>query len=161
MRSIYSVRRWLPLILAVLIMTMAGCTSKGNVTGKVTFKGKPMPGGSVVFFGPSGSGGGSAPINPVDGTYSIENLPTGELKVAVEPYGKPERAPQPGMGSKEPKNTGPPKDINMPPEMAKQYEKKSTGAKHVLVPEQYTKPDTSGFKVTVKAGTTTFDIAVP
>ena len=43
----------------------------------------------------------------------------------------------------------------------KLYERKSSGAKYVLVPEQYTKPDTSGLKVTVKGGTTTFDIAVP
>ena len=164
MRSVLFARRCLPLLLAAFVVASAGCGSRGNVAGKVTFKGKPMPGGSVIFFSANGVGGGSATINPVDGTYSMANLPVGELKATVQPFGQAGVAP--GMGNsgmdKAPKNMGPPKDVGYPPGMsAKNFELKPTAAKHVPIPYQYTKADTSGLSVTIKAGTTTFNIDIP
>jgi hypothetical protein len=52
------------------------------VSGKVTYKGAPLKGGTVGFVDSNGRVMGAALEG--DGTYSIKNLPTGEYKVTVE-----------------------------------------------------------------------------
>jgi hypothetical protein len=54
---------------------------KGDVEGKVTYKGAPLPGGTVTFVG--GKGSFPAPLKEV-GTYSVKALPVGEYRIAVE-----------------------------------------------------------------------------
>src|SRR6516162_1447836 len=42
----------------------AGCgSSTTTITGKVYYKDKPLPGGSVTFVGPGGKGGGASKIS--------------------------------------------------------------------------------------------------
>ena len=155
MHSILAIRRWLPVVLTLFVIASAGCAGRGKVTGKVTYKGQPMPGGTVFFHGPSGVPSGSAVINPADGTYSIE-LPVGERKVSVTPASP--RLPSEGKGGPKGKS----KDGKLPPDgSAKTVEKKEWGAKHVPVPVQYTDPEKSSLKVTIKGGSTPFDIAIP
>ena len=68
----------------------------------------------------------------------------------------------PSTGGDMTKSHGPPKDSKLPPDVtAKMFERKETGAKHVPVPEQYSDPEKSGFKVTIKGGSTPFDIDIP
>ena len=160
MRSIFTIRRWLPLVLAVFVVVSAGCAARGKVTGKVTYKGKAMPGGSVVFIGSGGVPSGSADIDPANGTYSIE-LPVGERKVAVTPFPKMNATGGKGGADAKGKAYGPPKDSGAPPDVSKAFERKETGAKHVPIPEQYKDAEKSGLKVSVKGGSTPFDIDIP
>jgi hypothetical protein len=71
---------------------LAGCgSSSGIVTGKVTYNNRPLKGGNVTFVGANGSA--SARINE-DGTYTIDKVPTGEAKIAVETSSlRPRRVP--------------------------------------------------------------------
>ena len=59
-----------------------GCgPPKGKVSGKVTFEGKPVPSGQVMFMGPDGVPH-MGEIQP-EGTYEVANLPYGEAIVTV------------------------------------------------------------------------------
>jgi hypothetical protein len=74
------------LLLASLALA-AGCGSGGGtVSGKVTYNSEPVKGGKVIFMPLDTKGGKSADI-AADGTYTVEGLPPGEVKVAVDTSG--------------------------------------------------------------------------
>ena len=95
-------KRWAVVILAATGLTAGGCGGPSRpplakVHGKVTYKGKPLTSGTVVFMpvagmgaeGPTGAGQPSAsPIKP-DGSYELttdnpgDGAIVGEHKVAV------------------------------------------------------------------------------
>src|SRR5260370_19769623 len=68
---------------AVVLITLAaiGCGGYGDVSGKVTYKGKALVWGTVQFEG-SDKMVKQDNINS-DGTYSISGVATGEAKAAV------------------------------------------------------------------------------
>src|SRR5262249_61627990 len=87
---------------AVRTLGATGCGGYGDVSGKVTYKGKPLVWGTVQFEG-SDKMVKQGNINS-DGTYSISGVATGEAKAAVSSInpkssdfqlGRPERAPRP------------------------------------------------------------------
>jgi hypothetical protein len=94
-----------------LVLSALGCGGGGGhaadhtVKGKVTLGGKPLPGGEVQFYGGSNFKEASPVglINPADGTYSIPNPPTGNVKVVV-------RAPTQPSNPKDPK----PPEVHLP-----------------------------------------------
>jgi hypothetical protein len=70
------------LFLVALTGLFAGCGGgKGGLNGKVTFDGKPMTKGQVSLQAPDGTlhAGDIAP----DGTYKIDGIPSGTVKLAV------------------------------------------------------------------------------
>jgi hypothetical protein len=77
-----------PLAVSALALLFAGCgpgsnsLAPANVSGSVTKGGKPLPGGTIGFVTPDGNTY-STDIG-ADGTYSIKDLPDGELVVIVE-----------------------------------------------------------------------------
>src|SRR6266699_3398120 len=89
-------RRAAAVLLALVPLLLAVGCSKGKATVKGTVlyldktdkKYKPMPGGYVAFTPVEGGGGGSVSINPTDGSYSIDKLTLGTMKVTVQPASK-------------------------------------------------------------------------
>ena len=69
------------LALALLPLAALGCAGKGDVSGKVTYKGKPLVWGTVQFEG-SDHLVQQGNING-DGTYTVRGVATGEAKAAV------------------------------------------------------------------------------
>jgi hypothetical protein len=67
--------------LALLTLAAVGCAGRGDVSGKVTYKGKPLVFGTVQFEA-SDKTIKQANIEK-DGSYSIPGVPVGEAKVAV------------------------------------------------------------------------------
>jgi hypothetical protein len=65
----------------LLALLAAGCQGKGDVSGKVTYKDKPLVFGTVTFEG-SDRNLHYANIER-DGSYSVTGVATGEAKVAV------------------------------------------------------------------------------
>jgi hypothetical protein len=62
----------------------AGCGPRfGNVSGQVTYQGKPLPGGTITFYD-AANGAASGPIE-TDGTYSVSKVATGRARVVVVP----------------------------------------------------------------------------
>ncbi len=134
-----------------LLGTSAGCGSrKGTVYGKVTFRGSPVPGGIVAFVpDDSSKRGGTSTINPQDGSYSIEGLPQGEMKITVQAFQAPNMPAHVKMGSSgAEEGTETPKD-------PRQGE---GGAKPVTIPEKYQKAELTDLKLTVTGGSQEYDI---
>ena len=64
---------------------------KGQVHGKVTLNGQPVPEGSIISFFPdidSGQRAASATVEK-EGKYKATGVPVGKLKVTVAPAAKP------------------------------------------------------------------------
>jgi hemoglobin len=55
---------------------------KASVSGRVNFKGRPLPGGSIAFL--NASGGRFRSLIHKDGSYEIKSLPAGTYRVVVE-----------------------------------------------------------------------------
>lgn len=73
--------RWI-MVLAVLFSgCSAGAVETTRLTGKVTVNGVPATSGAIAFYGPQNYVASSY-INP-DGTYEIENVPLGDVRVTV------------------------------------------------------------------------------
>src|SRR4051812_18600270 len=93
-------------LFVALLVGLSGCDKKGDeaansVSGKVTLNGEPVSG--VVIFVGADNKEYPSPIKP-DGSYSVPNPPTGQVKILVK-----------GMGGTLPSAT-PPKEAggNMP-----------------------------------------------
>ena len=136
------------LLLFGLCALIAGCAKEtGDISGKVTYRGKHLEFGSVnvidVHDQPH-----AAEIQS-DGTYSIQKVPLGPARVcvtAVDPKVQ-EEIKRILTASKTP---GP--DGKMPP---KPY---IDPKKLHLIPEKYNSPENSGLTLEVQKGSTTYDI---
>ena len=137
--------RYLPLPCFAFLLVI-GCSSEyptpemAEVKGKITYKGKPLPGGTVVFQTPDGKNRGVAPIM-ANGTYSMKS-PLGEVKAAV--VTRPPSAESMKNVEKRPAV----REVHMPSNV----DPKS------LPPEKYERFETSGLTYTIKPGTNTIDI---
>ena len=80
-----------PLLLGAALVVLPGGEStssaqkgekKGSVAGKVTYKGKPLPGGTITLHVAKGK-----PIRGslrADGSYSVKDVPPGQVQVTIE-----------------------------------------------------------------------------
>ena len=128
---------WLKPLLLILAGTGCG-PHLGHVSGKVLYKNQPLSSGTVLFVGPDGTTRGFSAI-AADGTYRIEKVPVGPVKIAVvsEP-----RVP-PGLANA--RGPGP----QPPDQMRNDY---------IPIPARYKDPEHSGLRYTVEGGKQTQDI---
>ncbi len=122
----------------VPLLLLAGCGGQAGpthemakVSGTVTFGGKPVPAGRVLFLNTKGPSE-DADIGP-DGKYTVE-IAVGETQAAID-YREAPTATNPNR-----------------PEMM-------TPGKS-LVPDKYADFKTSGLTTTVKSGENTYDISL-
>lgn len=128
-----------PVGMAVLLVFATGCGGAGNVSGKVTYQGKPLVWGTVQFEGSDGLIK-QANINS-DGTYAVQGVATGAAKVAVSSINPKSSDFQPRVVEGRP--PPPPR-----PEVKGWFP----------IPEKYDTPHKSGLTYTIKAGDNTIDI---
>jgi hypothetical protein len=128
-----------PLLPAVVLAFVAGCGSRGDVSGKVTYQGKPLVWGTVQFEGSDGMIK-QANIND-DGTYSVRGLATGEAKASVSSINPKSSDFQPRVVEGRP--PPPPR-----PEVKGWFP----------IPGKYDTPHKSGLIYTIKSGENTIDI---
>lgn len=140
-------RRYVLALLAAFVLAL-GCAKNPNapasISGKVNYKGQPLKGGKVTFH-TKDAGMYTSAIDE-DGTYSITDLPTGDLVVTVETESvKPKEQPTYGGGKfkmKEYRPPGAPADAGKGPDPSR----------YVKVPSKYSNPKTSPLTVTVSSG---------
>lgn len=145
----------------VLVLVFAslsmGCGSRGTVSGKVYYRGKLLTTGTVTFVPQAGGevGARTARIS-ADGSYRVDKVPVGPVKIAVISYSGP-AATLPRSRVSDMRSAEPPKGA--PPEMKDILPRKQTTA-DASVPQQYADPDKSGVTYTVKSGAQEFDIEI-
>jgi hypothetical protein len=164
-------RRTGALVIAIALMVLvSGCgRPSGTVTGKVTYQGKSLKGGTVAYISTEGQPSGTAMITE-EGTYEVANLKAGNYQVVVDtesllpksgstPYGG-----KAGMPPRNAKTMAPPPGANIPegykPMNIAEAEaaQKEAAKKYVKIPLNYSKPDESGLTYTVVGGSQTNDI---
>jgi len=140
-----------------LLILIAGCGGNphsvdyAEVSGKVLFQGKPLPGGRVSFVAVKGGFPASGIINE-DGTYQIK-APIGEVQIGVDnSMLRPQSQGKGGSGTR-------PKEMSHPkaPDATEGKGQPVKGT-WVNIPLQYADPGTSGLTYTVKSGSQTHDI---
>lgn len=135
-----------------LLILMAGCNNirkgeeQAEVSGRVLFQGKPLPGGRVSFVAVNGGVGASETIDE-SGNYKIK-APIGDVKIGVD------------NSMLEPKRFGggPPKSMKHPKPPNSSSDAKSVKGQYVRIPREYKDPSTSGLSYTVQKGAQTHDI---
>jgi hypothetical protein len=146
------------LCLPGLVLLAVGCGSKGTITGTVSYKGTPIPQGTILFTPASGGAAVSVPIN--DGKYTAEKVSAGPAKVAVVSLysagGPADAMTQVMQGGK---GMGPPPDAKIPEEARKLFSGGGGGSskKGLQIPDKYGNPDESGLTYTVTGGSQTKD----
>jgi hypothetical protein len=136
---------WRLFIPAVLIVVISGCGSGTvNMRGKVTYQGRPVLSGCVTVLNADGTAS-SGVIQP-DGTYSVEGVKRGRVKVGVV-CPDPQHARSilnPKAGQIQGKNTH-------------AQTKPGTGGWYPL-PRDLGDPEKSGLECDVSSSRVTFDI---
>lgn len=121
--------RWL--FAAGVLLSLAGCSvPKGEVAGKVSIDGEPLPGGLVTAYAPDGS---TQQCLIQSGAFDFGNLPLGETVFTV--------FTSPPTGGPNP---------NDPPKLRLGLYKK--------IPGHYADKEKSGIKLDVKKGKQEFSI---
>jgi hypothetical protein len=127
-------------VIALLLFT--GCGGTGDLSGKVTYNGKPVVYGTVVVMGSDGITK-SGTIQP-DGSYTVSGIRTGTAKIAVSSPQPPGSVPpKKGGRDREDDDKPPVNDPPAPPEVIKNW---------VPIPNKYGDPAKSEITVEVKSG---------
>ncbi len=142
---------------AVLLLLLAGCSSNGTITGKITYQGKPLPVGTVTFVPEQGGGGFTSDIR--DGEYKLMKVPPGPMKIAVITPSESGGPPKKFMEKMRP----PPEVLKSlaPSQSPEEFAPSSPASKPVPVPKKFHDPNTSGLTYTVKSGSQVHDIDLP
>jgi hypothetical protein len=112
----------------------------GTVEGKISYQGKPLPGGTVSFHPAKGKPFVGA-IQP-DGTYRIKDVPAGQYRVAIETASAKPKVKPPVKDKDNDTKVEPPKDAE----------------RYVPIPEKYGDPNLSPLMVEVQKGKNFFNI---
>jgi hypothetical protein len=171
-------------VLALGILCASGCgpghKDRGVVRGKVTFNGKPLNSGTILFV-TSDNRSASTSIKE-DGTYEMPDAPVGECTITVTvgstsgkgggnmmaPGGMPAIGKMGGPGGMPSTTGGQKSDSSKPPPglgTSGGDGQQMTGPppqvdarKQVKIPDKYSNPETSGLKYTVVKGEQTKDL---
>jgi hypothetical protein len=122
---------------ALLALTGVGCLSRGNVSGKVTFKGKPVVFGTVLIHGRDGLRQGNIER---DGSYTVRGVKVGDARISV--------------------NSPNPKGIQLYPNKNPKFKQEPYPdvPGWFAIPKKYEDVASSGLTTTVRGGSNTFDI---
>jgi hypothetical protein len=134
------------LVWASLVLVVGCQDPRVTVSGKVSFAGKPLPGGLVAFAGPDNQVQ-TAHIK-ADGSYSVSDVKVGMNKVTVQTSSMITDGP-PDRGGDGPASAAP-------------VGGKAANSKgrFVPIPNRYSQASTSGLEIVVSPGGQTFNITL-
>ncbi len=137
-------RRMEGLLMLLCLVGAGGCGSRATVSGKVTYQGRPVTYGAVIFV--AGDGTARSAVIAPDGSYKIEGLSPGAVKIGVI---SPD--PSKGRSAKRHHKLAPSQDGTA-------GSPGTQGAAWFPLPAQFEAPSTSGLNCTVGAGAVDHDI---
>jgi hypothetical protein len=140
--------------LLLLALAADGCSkATGNLSGKISYNGKPLAVGSVLLIGVDAQPR-TAWIE-ADGSYQFTDVPVGEAKLAVY-------SPDPDLAektrSKTKTNPGPKKAKQVRPKPSSWEVSADDRRKWFAIPAKYGDVDQSGLRVTITSGLNNFPI---
>jgi hypothetical protein len=145
----------------LLLPFVAGCSrpaeQQGEVSGKVTYRGKPLPGGRITFVGAKGYTG--AAVISLQGEYHLK-APLGEVHIGVFNQMLNKNNPDSQKmasfirGKKEFMKQRAKSDEKSQPATANE----EVIGTYVKIPARYADPTTSGLTYTVQSGSQTHDV---
>ncbi|MBA2227883.1 hypothetical protein [Thermogemmata fonticola] len=162
------------LLLAVVIVPLTACGPRsGSLSGKVTYKGEPLKGGTITFLGPYTY---STDIK-LDGSYEIPKMYSGSYKISIETEslksgggGSPFAFKTPA-GMKLPSKDQLPKEATAPPTEKLPVDPSAFGysqpkanpdydpkKRYVAIPKKYADVNESGLTYDFPGGTQTHNI---
>jgi hypothetical protein len=153
-------RLLLPALMLVTILA-AGCKGKSapaSITGKVTFKDAPVPGGTVTFRSADGEGPNYKGVIGADGTYTVTDVPVGEMTVTVETESVNTNKKMPTYGGNRGGGVGNPEGEKAGSVSPKPKDAPTSSGAYVAIPPKYSLPTQSGLKFTVENGKNTYNI---
>jgi hypothetical protein len=114
-----------------------GCAGRGDVSGKVTYQGKPVVFGTILIQGRDGPHQGNIER---DGSFTVRGVPVGEVRVAV--------------------NSPNPKGIQLYPNKNPQYKQEPYPdvPGWFGIPKKYESVESSGLVYTIKGGMNTIEV---
>ncbi len=138
-------------VLVCFLLGLAGCGGPvGAVSGKVSYKGETLGGGTIMFIAEDGRALGRSIIAP-DGTYLIDKVPSGLVKITVETKSAKSAKPPPQWKGK-----------NIPPEAQKgMYKGQENQGKYVEIPAKFADVSQSGLTYQVTGGSQTHNVDLP
>jgi hypothetical protein len=118
----------------------AGASESGRVTGKVVYRGRPLPAGSVTFH----AADGKAAFGMIDdGVYQVRGVPAGKVRITVET-----------ASARRVLLTG------LPGLAGAEEEAKARESKTPVVPTKYTNPDSTPLTCVIQGGEQTHDLSL-
>ncbi len=154
-------------VLSALLLLAAGCGPAhpaSTVSGKVTYKGEPLNGGTIKLYPdvtPTAGGYDNSfliAIKP-DGTFTATNVPTGKMTVTIEtqpPHVRGQNGPKIDPTTHLPEGMKPPPDFD--PSQVKAAPGAAPPATNLMViPSKYANPRTSGLTWDIQPGKQTKD----
>jgi hypothetical protein len=137
---------------SVLFCIMGCGGSVATVSGKVSYQGKPLSGGTVTLIPEQGVPLTGA-IKP-DGSYSIAKVPFGRVKVAVETKSAQSKQPSGVIQLPAPIRQ---KTAQLPKELENPNNTQET-SRYIPIPDRYSDPDKSGLSFVVEKSKQVFDL---
>jgi len=152
--------RFLFLLGSTLGLVLSGCSrgpQMAKVSGKVTYKGKAVPTGTIMFHPDSGPTAVGA-IGP-DGAYTLTTIKKGDGAV-VGSHRVTIQATTVGSGS-----LADPSSFEEEMQLAQRKDPKAKvlvpGKVEWIVPQKYSRPETTDLTATVESGANTIDFTLP
>jgi hypothetical protein len=139
---------------------IVGCGKQtGTVTGKVTYQGKILKGGTVTFQNTeSGERSFSSEIQE-DGSYTVQDAFTGAYKVCVSTSAlRPASGAFAAPPTKQHPNKASDADIPAGGSNPRAQQEARNIKRYKQIPEDYSKPDKTDLSYTVVSGAQTHDI---
>jgi hypothetical protein len=154
--------------------TLSGCgRPTGSITGKLTFKGNPVKGGTVSFQSTESADRKYGGYINEDGTYTVPLITAGSYKIIVETNSIKPKERKTGYGGKSaaakaPDNT--PVNKELSPEIKEKVHEgyhpsnpaearaNQVAARYIEIPASYSKAETTKLTYTATGGSQTHDI---
>jgi hypothetical protein len=143
--------------LLFVVLVAAGCSqsnSPSRVSGKITYKGQPVPSGTVSFYrtGEEQSGAYSFPLKS-DGTYEGAGLLPEEMLVTVETESANTKRPTPKYGAPGGKGNNPMAEYDkMMQEKGFKPAAPTDAGQYVPIPKKYAEKKSSPLRAPLKRG---------
>jgi hypothetical protein len=156
---------FVPFLAAIVLVGCKNSATPARVSGKVTYNGTPVTGGTITFIPVDSNDSYRAGIK-ADGTYTLNDAAVGEMVVVVEtesinpnPVGRPKGIDYQAPGQKDSGATNNQKSML---DMMKKMERAPADAgasvgTYVQIPAKFSEKKSSPLRFTLKAGKQDYD----